>query len=194
VKDVRYLTRGGFGFFMLLVLALHFLKPWLNPLQHSLSEYSVGNFGVLMIVAFFVLGLGFLGLSFQSIQFFSNKTAAYLCSFAFLISAFSSLVLGIFPTIPPGTPSITSALIHNQTAPILLVSSLIGMSMYSLEMRHQKQNRKYFRIAITLVGLAWLSFIMIIVLRTDYPYAGLTQRVFVLCTWLWLALTSLKLT
>ncbi|MBS3914943.1 MAG: DUF998 domain-containing protein [Bacteroidetes bacterium] len=194
MKDVRYLTRGGFGFFMLLVLSLHFIKPWINPLQHGIGEYSAGNFGVLMILAFFVLGLGFLGLSVQSVQHFESKVAGYICSILFLISSFASLMLGAFPTIPAGAPSVTSALIHNQTAPILMVCSLLGMTMYSLQLRNKRLTKLYFKRAIFLVAISWVAFLILVFTKSDFEYVGLLQRICVLSTWLWLALYSFKFT
>ncbi len=51
---------GGLAAFVVALLALHGLRGALNPLQHTVSEYSLGSYGWLMRAAFVALGLGVL--------------------------------------------------------------------------------------------------------------------------------------
>lgn len=51
---------GGLAAFVVALLALHGLRGALNPVQHTVSEYSLGSYGWLMRVTFVALGLGVL--------------------------------------------------------------------------------------------------------------------------------------
>ena len=47
----------GIAYFALIIVALHFLRPDLNPLSTPTSEYAVGPYGFLMTSAFFSMSL-----------------------------------------------------------------------------------------------------------------------------------------
>jgi hypothetical protein len=47
----------GIAYFTLFIVALHFLRPDLNPLSRPTSEYAVGPYGFLMNSAFFSMSL-----------------------------------------------------------------------------------------------------------------------------------------
>ncbi len=49
---------AGLSVFVLAVLALHGLQANLNPVQHTISEYSLGRYGWLMRAAFLALAGG----------------------------------------------------------------------------------------------------------------------------------------
>jgi hypothetical protein len=51
---------GGIAAFVAAVVALHGLRADLNPSEHTISEYSLGNYGWLMRAAFGAFGLGVL--------------------------------------------------------------------------------------------------------------------------------------
>jgi hypothetical protein len=44
--------------FAVLVMALLVLRPQMNPVSHTISEYALGPFGFLMTLAFIIRGLG----------------------------------------------------------------------------------------------------------------------------------------
>jgi Protein of unknown function (DUF998) len=55
---LQLVSLAGLSVFVAVILALHGLQPNLNPAEHTISEYSLGNYGWLMRAAFFVLGVG----------------------------------------------------------------------------------------------------------------------------------------
>jgi hypothetical protein len=56
-RNLAALSTGGAALFAVFVLALHFLRPDLNPLANPASAYALGPFSALMTAAFFGLGL-----------------------------------------------------------------------------------------------------------------------------------------
>jgi Protein of unknown function (DUF998) len=63
LRPVRLLGSVGIATFVSAVLALHCLRPDLNAQVHTVSEYSIGDYGWLMRAAFVALGLGVLATS-----------------------------------------------------------------------------------------------------------------------------------
>ena len=43
--------------FIVVLIALHFLEPEYDPSWHFISEYELGNFGWIMMVAFIMWGV-----------------------------------------------------------------------------------------------------------------------------------------
>ncbi len=48
--------------FIVLVAALHFLKPDFDPSWRFISEYAIGDYGWVMVIAFFFWVIGHIGL------------------------------------------------------------------------------------------------------------------------------------
>ena len=60
LRLVHLVSFGGLAAFVVAVVALHGLRGSLNPIEHTISEYSLGSYGWLMRAAFVALGLGVL--------------------------------------------------------------------------------------------------------------------------------------
>jgi hypothetical protein len=75
--EPRRMTKGSLGTakaslafavaFLILLAALHFIKPVLNPFWNMISEYEVGHDGWIMQLAFLCLALSCLGFVAPSI-------------------------------------------------------------------------------------------------------------------------------
>ena len=74
------------------VVALHALRPGLDPASHRLSEYAVGPYGWLMVVAFGALALGTLALG---VALRGEAAPAWAWAGCFFVAA-ASLLSGMF--------------------------------------------------------------------------------------------------
>lgn len=81
--------------FMILLAALHFLKPDLDPSWRFISEYELGDHGWVMRVAFFCLATSCIGLC---LALFGQVTSVggYFGLALLLISACGMILAGIF--------------------------------------------------------------------------------------------------
>jgi hypothetical protein len=61
-RSAALLAFAGAATFAVLLAALHFLKPGLDPSWHFISEYAIGRHGWVMVLAFLSLALGYVGL------------------------------------------------------------------------------------------------------------------------------------
>ena len=85
--------------FVLLLAALHIIKPELDPSWHFISEYAIGPYGWLMMLAFLCLALSCVSLLIairSQVPTLAGKMGLVLL----LITAVGMTVAGIFPTDP----------------------------------------------------------------------------------------------
>jgi hypothetical protein len=88
--------------FLILLAVLHVIKPEIPPSWNFISEYETGNFGWVMRVAFFSLGLSCIAL-FIAIRSQIRTIGGYFGQALLLISAVGLFMGGIFTTDPLGT-------------------------------------------------------------------------------------------
>ena len=56
-RTAALLAFAGTATLVVLLAALHFIKPELDPSWHFISEYAIGDYGWMMVVAFLSLAL-----------------------------------------------------------------------------------------------------------------------------------------
>lgn len=88
--------------FLILLAALHFIKPEIDPSWNFISEYETGRYGWVMRVAFFSLALSCVAL-FVAVRPQVRTISGYLGLALLLLSAIGMLIGGIFATDPMGT-------------------------------------------------------------------------------------------
>src|SRR5215204_3309080 len=89
---------GAFAFAVLLV-ALHFIKPELDPSWHFISEYAIGRYGWMMVLAFLSLALGYVGL-FVAIRSQLRTITGRIGLALLLVSALGLIIAAVFTTDP----------------------------------------------------------------------------------------------
>jgi Protein of unknown function (DUF998) len=57
VASIATVAIAGIAYFVVIIVALHVLRPDLNPIQRPTSEYAVGPYGFLMTSAFFSMSV-----------------------------------------------------------------------------------------------------------------------------------------
>jgi hypothetical protein len=85
--------------FVVLVVALHLLKPELDPSWHFISEYAIGRNGWMMVLAFLSLALSYVSL-FVAIRSQLRTIAGRIGLALLLVSALGMTIAAIFTTDP----------------------------------------------------------------------------------------------
>jgi hypothetical protein len=85
--------------FVVLLAALHFIKPELDPSWHFISEYAIGNHGWIMVLAFLSLALSFVSL-FVAIRSQLRTIVGRIGLALLLVSALGLTIAAIFTTDP----------------------------------------------------------------------------------------------
>ena len=93
------LSFAGAATFALLLAALHFIKPELDPSWHFISEYAIGEYGWIMVLAFLSLALSYVGL-FLALRSQLQTIAGRIGLTLLLVSALGLTIAAIFTTDP----------------------------------------------------------------------------------------------
>ena len=99
--------------YQLLLVVLIFLRPDLDPSWHTISEWSIGPFGWLMITAFIVSAVSY-GSLFVAIRWEVKGKLGKIGAFLLLICAIGTFGVGVFVTdpMPLRPPLSTTGIIH----------------------------------------------------------------------------------
>jgi hypothetical protein len=82
-----------------LLAALHFIKPELDPSWHFISEYAIGEYGWIMVLAFLSLALSYVSL-FSALRSQLQTIAGRIGLALLLVSALGLTLAAIFTTDP----------------------------------------------------------------------------------------------
>ena len=93
------LSFAGAATFALLLAALHFIKPELDPSWHFISEYAIGEYGWIMVLAFLSLALGYVSM-FVALRSQLRSIAGRIGLALLLVSALGLTISAIFTTDP----------------------------------------------------------------------------------------------
>src|SRR5918995_3764694 len=98
-RTAALLSFAGAATFVVLLAALHFIKPELDPSWHFISEYAIGNHGWKMVLAFLALALGYVALV-VTIRSQTRTNLGRIGLALLLVSALGLTIAAIFTTDP----------------------------------------------------------------------------------------------
>jgi hypothetical protein len=93
------LSFAGAATFVVLLAALHFIKPELDPSWHFISEYAIGEYGWIMVLAFLSLALSYVSM-FVAIRSQLRTIAGRIGLVLLVVSALGLIIAAIFTTDP----------------------------------------------------------------------------------------------
>ncbi len=183
--------------FLIMMAALHLLRPDYNPLRNFMSEYLVGPFGFLGTAAVFMLAATFLMLL--------AGLRLSVCSSGFLtvscvllgVMVISACVVAVFPidVLPPDgslPPTLTRAAIIHIVFSALLYVSLIALLLTLPSAYKRDEKWRPFSHVTLFLGFLILASVVGLILAPFY-LRGLAQRGSFLVILVWLLLTGLRL-
>jgi hypothetical protein len=185
----------GIAYFTLIIVALHFLRPDLNPLSRPTSEYAVGPYGFLMNSAFFSMSLVSFALVIGLYQEVSQPARSRIGLALLGVWGVGVLIAMIFPIDPEGAPQTISGTIHGINGPLAFLSLTAGTILVSRRFNQDGKWRPIHRTALILSLVMLAVFIATFVnIATESGFAGLCQRIFLaaLVTWFILTVTRLR--
>ena len=185
-KQLGTIGMAGAIFWVVAVIALHFLDPDLAAADTYVSDYALGDYGWLMRAAFIVVGIGTIaiGLGLRlSLAPGKRVTASVVLV---LIAGIGFLLGGIFNTDPTGAEDLTTAgIIHLLSALVLILSLVVSAWLLRGVFKRDESwgslssAALWFAIAFTVVFLVSFG------TPEDGP-VGLTQRLWGGVTMIWL--------
>lgn len=147
--------------FLVLLAALHFIKPEFDPSWRVISEYALGNYGWMMVLAFLSLALSCVSLLVAIRS--QTRTIGGKIGLAFLLVAAAGLIIAAIFTTDPITASrdelTTHGNLHGLGAALgtgfPIAAALIGWSLA----RNQAWSSAR-RSLLWSAGLAWIGFLV----------------------------------
>lgn len=171
----------GLCLFVALVGLLHVLEPAYSPLTSTISEYVLGAYGFVMIVAFLVLasGSGALALAIRQTRLLGPVGMGCLW-----IWSLGTMIAGIFPTDVGGNPVTWHGVVHALAA----TSALLSLYVAELSgLRRALAVNKTRPFAISSLVICLIIPLTFLLGGLGLLAFGLLERVIVACHVVWLA-------
>lgn len=153
------LAFAGALLFLVLLAALHVIRPDVDPSWRMVSEYAVGRHGWVMTLAFVSLAVGYASLFVVLVS--QVRTIAGRIGLAFLLAAMVGVTMAaIFPTDPmnTGPEEMTAAgEMHGLAATIGIPSLPVAAMLISFSLRHNPAWARGGRALLWMANLTWIS-------------------------------------
>jgi len=196
-KPVSKLTAvaiAAIAYFSVIIVILHFLRPDLDPISRTTSEYAVGPYGFLMTSAFFSMSLACGALVIGLYQTISGPALSRLGLALLGIWTVGVLIAMIFPIDPEWAPQTLAGTIHAINGPLIFLSLTVSVILISQRFRHDAMWRTIHRLALTLSLVMLGEFISVpLAMATGSGLGGLAQRIFLATFVIWFVLTATRL-
>ncbi len=192
VERVAWVGILGTTFFILAVVALHFLRPDYNPAARFISEFAVGPYSWLMTIAFFALGLASFAIAFGIQKTLSPSRTGRTGTVLLAVFGAGVFLAGIFPTDLQGGPMTTSGAVHEGVSLLSFVAVIVGIFVNSRAFARDPRWKSYGLVSAAL-GVATVAAFIGLLVSFGSAWVGAGQRIFVGVFLLWLLLTATRL-
>ncbi len=161
--------------FLILLIALHFIKPEVDPSWRMISEYEIGDFGWVMTLAFLSLSFSYLAI-FIAIRSQVKTTAGRIGLALLLLGVVGSAMGGIFITDPITATKdqlTTHGMLHGIGAllgiPTLpFAATLINCVLARNQAWASARKRLFLSAAVTWIGLITFAVSMAVMMPRGY--------------------------
>jgi hypothetical protein len=194
VRQLVALAIGGSVGFALLLAALHFLRPDVNPLAQPGSAYALGPFGWVMAIAFFSLGLGGWALVLVIARSLPSAASSRIGLVLMGVWATSVWLAMLFPMDAPGWVPTFAGVIHDLSGIIGFLSWIAGALLVSRRLWVLDTWRPVKPALMALCVLMPAGYLgTALSFATGQPFTGLVQRLFLGTIIVWVVLVAGRL-
>lgn len=174
------------------VVALHLARPDLDPLQHVLSEYANGPFGVVMTAVFYGAGVACVALGWRlrtALQWVGVTAATPTL---LVVAGVGMFIAGVFEVGLPSAPESLAETIHSLASIGAFVTLVAAMALFALACGRDPDWIGFRRVAAVLAGAALVA-AAASPLAEQTPWPGAAQRLLAGTVVLWLVLTARRI-
>jgi hypothetical protein len=192
-KRLAEIATACFGYFVVVLVLLHVLRPDYTPVDHMISDYAVGRLGWVMTTAFVALAAGCLtlglGMAVAGPRSLPGRAAVLLL----WVATVGLLVTATFPTDLETAATTSTGNIHTASFLVNVVSMILCALLFAVGFRQSDDWRGYRGASLVLAIALLAAFIaQFMTLHRGAPY-GLTNRLFVAVLMVWLVATATQL-
>lgn len=188
VDRLTWVAISGVGTFTSVVVALHVLEPEFDPERRFVSEYVLGDWGWLMKVAFFALGIGLVALGVATARTLAPIRRTRVVRNLYISCGVAAFVSGLFDSDELVDGEVVDPSAHgavHDLAGIILFGSLIAATFLlrkAFAVTPGWENRAK---AAPIVGSGLVA--GLVATATPHDWFGLAQRAFLVGIVGWLA-------
>lgn len=183
----------GTSYFLVVIVAMHFLSPDISPVDRPTSEYATGPFGYLMTSGFAALSIATWSLVVGLWRDLPDSGIHRIGLIALGVFGVGLLVAAIFPIDPEGAASTTAGTVHRFNGPIAFFGLTVGANLTTAGFREAARWRSVFRSASVLALLMIPLFIAGGVTNAREVGAGIAQRIFIVTFTTWYLVVATRL-
>ncbi len=174
--------------FLLIALALQFLRPDLDWMRTPLSFYLVGPYGPLLQGAYGLLSLGLMGLGVSAYRSGAIQARSAAPLLLFVVAGIALAVTALAETPFPGRALTLQGLVHGLAAQTAFLCVTVAMLLQAWRWRADPGFRHRFATAFSLAALCFLA-LWVHVLARDLP-RGSSQKAVIALIGFWLLWVS----
>ena len=164
-RTAARLSFAGAATFLVLLVALHFIKPELDPSWRMVSEYEIGDFGWIMVLAFLSLAFSCATL-FVAVRSQIRTTGGKIGLALLVVSGLGITIAAIF-TADPITASndelTTHGTLHGVGALLGIPTFPIAATLIGLSLARNREWSPARRSLLWTAGLIWISLLAFVV-------------------------------
>jgi len=184
----------GIGYCLVILVAMHFLRPDYNLIRNTTSDYAIGPYGILMTSGFFAPGLGSLALVIGLYQGLSQPARSWIGLLLLGLSAVGNIVQAIFPTDLEGAPQTRSGSIHGTASLYVLIGLVFGTLLVSRRFKKDERWKPFYRTAmIWSLVILLTSILLVATFALELDFGGLIDRLLLAAAFTWFLFTATRL-
>jgi Protein of unknown function (DUF998) len=197
-QAMPFLPRGSarlallsFAMFIALTILVHLLRPGLDPLRRTLSEYAIGSpYGFIFSLALLCLGAGSFALWNGLRLSLTGSRWSRVGLSLLLLWAIGTGMAGVFTTDPDGIPVSVNGVIHGLGASLAFFSFVFAALCLSIHFRREEHWRS---LALPALVLTILAFLLLGFFGLPDALRGGGEKVFVGVVVMWLFFAGWRL-
>ena len=177
----------GFAYFMVALAALHALRGEYDPLEETVSQYSIGPHGYLMTTAFFAIGLGVVALAVALSR--GVMPSPRIGPLLLGLAGVCVFLVGVFPVDPASAAMPISELAHDAAFMTSILAAIAAMFVLTHHFKRAPGWRWLGTVSMIL-SLATLAGLATFAVTYDTPWRGAVQRVCIVVIFSWLLMVA----
>ncbi|WP_202839623.1 DUF998 domain-containing protein [Luteimonas saliphila] len=168
------LALTGLAAFVLAAIALHLLRPDLDPVERQMSLYLIGAWGPLLQAAYVALGAAMAGLAWGVYRALPSHARSAAPVLMFALGGASLATTAYAWMDMPGADMTMEGLVHGISAQAAFLFATTAIVLQALRLRHDPQWRRHVRWLLPW-ALACFAAVWVLALWRDLP-RGLSQK------------------
>ncbi len=192
-RTLGLIVIASVGYVVLVIFAMHFLRPELSPLRVPLSAYVLGAYGSLMATVPFVWCAAWLGVSYGLVTTLPRTRLNSIAFVVALVVCVGFFVAGSFPMDFPPPARTISGRLHLMAGIFTFPAMALASSLFSLSIRRGGDWERVSTVTSALsVGII-AAYVLMVCSILVLGFGGYAQRLLAALLFGWMSVVGFHL-